>query len=300
MTSLKINNLDVPIIRQTFTDGAIGLQLDGTLPRQCESAQIYAPLTGCPQNMLFEIKCLVDILRTLNSRIHIQLFMPYLPYARQDRRMVRNDALTLRIYVDDINSLKLDSVVVMDVHSDAGVIGLNNVTHIEQASILSVNPLRFEIGAQFNRDTNPVIVAPDAGALKKIGKVAHVIPHSGVVILGKERNVETRELGAMKVLDSTLYRLEDRRAVIFDDLCDGGRTFMQAASILKECGAEMVDLYITHGIFSYGVGQILEGGISNIFTTDSVQLSEEAKNHPNVCVVGCMHIARTLNIRGFA
>lgn len=299
MLSLKINNLDIPVVSHKFTDGAIGVQLEGTLPRQCESAQIYAPLTGCPQNMLFEIKCLVDILRTLNSRIYIQLFMPYLPYARQDRRMVRNDALTLRIYVEDINSLNLDSVVVMDVHSDAGVIGLNNVTHIEQASVISVNPLRYRLSMQHNRDSNPVIVAPDAGALKKINKVAGVIPHSGIVILGKERNIETRELGAMKVLDSTLYRLEDRRAVIFDDLCDGGRTFMQAATLLKELGAEEVDLYITHGIFSYGVSQIFEAGVSTIFTTDSVQLSEEARAHSNVIALDCMSIAKALNIRGF-
>lgn len=298
MLSLRINNLDVALRGTRFTDGAYGLKLEGTLPRHCESAQVYAPLAYVdPQSLLFEIKCVVDILRNINPRIVISLFLPYLPYARQDRRMEAHDALTLKIFCNDINGLQLDSVIVMDVHSDAGTITLNNVTHIEQHQILSVNPLRYELSKK-EGGFDPVLVGPDAGSLKKIGKVASVIPHSGLVTLGKERDVVTRELGPMKVLDSTLYRLEGRRAIIFDDICDGGRTFMQAAGLLKELGAEVVDLYITHGIFSYGVGQILEAGINHIYTTDSVRFGDEINQIEQVSVIRCRHIAETLNIRG--
>ena len=33
------------------------------------------------------------------------------------------------------------------------------------------------------------------------------------------------------------------------DICDGGRTFIELAKVLKDNGAKRVTLYVTHGIF---------------------------------------------------
>ncbi|MGB2521655.1 ribose-phosphate pyrophosphokinase-like domain-containing protein [Shewanella algae] len=60
-----------------------------------------------------------------------------------------------------------------------------------------------------------------------------------------------------------------RSLLILDDICDGGRTFIELARLLKQKGAARVGLYVTHGLFSRGI-EPLEGLIDAVFTTDSV------------------------------
>lgn len=296
MISLKLNNLDVQVKRHKFSDGAIGIKLEGVLPRRVEVAQIYAPLRYTdPQSLLFEVASLVDIVREINSKATVLLFLPYLPYARQDRRMVSNDALTLKVFTTFLNSLNLDAVLVFDCHSDVGVFGLNNVHHVTQDKVVSVNPLLFDI----NGNDSPVIVAPDAGALKKIDKVAGIFRNSGVVVMGKRRDVETGNIVGHRILESTTH-IADKRCVIFDDICDGGATFISAAAALREAGAARVELFVTHGIFSRGVPNLLENGIDKVYTTDSVDFGdrEQFVSDGTLKIYPCFEIARNLNLRG--
>ncbi len=62
--------------------------------------------------------------------------------------------------------------------------------------------------------------------------------------------------------------IEGYDCFIVDDICDGGRTFIELAKTLKEKGAEKIYLYITHGIFSNGFGD-LSTYFEHIYTTNS-------------------------------
>ena len=72
--------------------------------------------------------------------------------------------------------------------------------------------------------------------------------------------------------------------VIVDDICDGGRTFIELAKVLKERGAGKIGLFVTHGIFSQGVGVLFDNGIDFIYTTDSFDQSDKI-NEPRVQVI---------------
>ncbi|AVJ48165.1 ribose-phosphate pyrophosphokinase [Salmonella phage SE131] len=292
MINLSVNALDVAIDTGKFSDGALRLKLSGVLPRNVESAIIRVTADTDPQNQFFEVACVVSVLRWINPRIRITLFMPYLPYARQDRRMVANDAFTLKVYANQLNALELDSVLVFDAHSDVGPGLIENCVNIPQNRLLQVNPWHYGLTA----GDDIVIVSPDAGALKKIHGIQKVIPNIGLVVLDKERNVETGEIVGMRIVDSTLQSLEDRRCVIFDDICDGGMTFIGAATALKKAGAKSVELVVTHGIFSKGYDHLLQNGVDKIYTTDSVAFCEKPHvDHPQVRIYNCDHLMRTLN-----
>lgn len=292
MINLSVNALDVAIDTGKFSDGALRLKLSGVLPRHVESAIIRVTADTDPQNQFFEVACVVSVLRWINPRIRITLFMPYLPYARQDRRMVTNDAFTLKVYANQLNALELDSVLVFDAHSDVGPGLVENCVNIPQNRLLQVNPWHYGLTA----GDDIVIVSPDAGALKKIHGIQKVIPNIGLVVLDKERNVETGEIVGMRIVDSTLQSLEDRRCVIFDDICDGGMTFIGAATALKKAGSKSVELVVTHGIFSKGYDHLLQNGVDKIYTTDSVAFCEKPHvDHPQVRIYNCDHLMRTLN-----
>ena len=64
--------------------------------------------------------------------------------------------------------------------------------------------------------------------------------------------------------------MDGRIAVITDDICDGGYTFIKVAEQLKAKGADKVVLFVTHGIFAKGL-DVFDGLIDHVFTTDSFE-----------------------------
>ena len=83
-----------------------------------------------------------------------------------------------------------------------------------------------------------------------------------VVECSKLRNINTGEIRGTKV-HSTGFLNHD--CVIVDDICDGGRTFIEIAKVLKQKGAGKIKLYVTHGIFSKGL-DVFDGLIDEIYT----------------------------------
>jgi len=269
MIRLKINNVDVALNQVSFSDGAKSLSLRGALPTYCNNATIEATPDGSLPELFFEIAQCVDVLRQKNNRIEIKLIMPYIPYARQDRPMVRNDSFSLRVFADLLNSLNLDKVIVVDAHSNVSTALIRNCVHIEQHQLISYSPIL----VIFPKDC--VLVAPDEGSLKKINKVADVVKPAGVVVMSKERDVSTGQIIGSSIVSSPFQSLEGRTCTIVDDICDGGATFISIAQKLKEAGVERVYLWVTHGIFSKGLTPLLEQGIDGVYTTNSLNQSKQ-------------------------
>jgi ribose-phosphate pyrophosphokinase len=72
--------------------------------------------------------------------------------------------------------------------------------------------------------------------------------------------------------------LSGKTAIITDDICDGGYTFIKIAEQLKEKNVEKIILYVTHGIFSKGLS-VFEGLIDEIYTTESFKQTANKKLH---------------------
>lgn len=264
MITLKINDISVAINQVKFSDGAKSFTLSGALPVVPRFATITSKPDGSLPEMFFEIAQCVDVLRQLNNRIKIQLIMPYVPYARQDRPMVRSDSFSLRVFADLLNSLNLDKVTVVDAHSDVSCALIRNLTHVQQHQLLSFSWVQHAL------PFGDVLVSPDAGSLKKIEKVAEVIHPSGRVTMAKVRDTSTGAITGCRISDCDLSSLEDRDCIIVDDICDGGATFIGIAQELKSAGAKHVSLWVTHGIFSRGIEPLYNAGIDRIFTTTSL------------------------------
>ena len=80
---------------------------------------------------LFALICLVRHIKEHNSLAKINLFLPYLPNARQDRVKNPEDVFTLKYFCEIINSLEFDTVFVTDVHSNVGLTLLDRVKEIK-------------------------------------------------------------------------------------------------------------------------------------------------------------------------
>lgn len=199
----------------------------------------------------------VQVLRRIGKQA-IQVQYSYLPYARQDRVMAKLEPFSLKIFCDLLNTLKLDAVLVNDPHSDVVPALIDNCQVLPQWELA-----RRVIPKEYFDDPEVVFVSPDAGAYKKVAKL---ISDDQRIALGTKYRDEKGNIKNTTVHYPT--PLIGKTCVLVDDICDGGRTFIELAKILKINGAAKVVLYVTHGIFSQGF-DVLKEYIDEIYTTDS-------------------------------
>lgn len=182
----------------------------------------------------------------------------FLPNARYDRHMFKGDAAALKVFANLVNAMEFDAVCALDTHSNVAE-NLFKCFH---------NLPQKEAAVHFASDPRiDFLVAPDAGAAKKTEETAKEVDKP-YITMAKVRNLKTGEITGMRILDDV--DLTGKTVMILDDICDGGRTFVEAAKYLREAGASRVELYVTHGIFSKGVENLLDNGIDHIYTTDSL------------------------------
>jgi len=203
----------------------------------------------------------VDALKRMEVKL-INVFIPYFPGARQDRVMIAGEPLSVKVYADILNGLKLNKITVFDAHSEVTPALLDNCEVISNHAFIA------EVLKKIGNEVK--LISPDGGALKKIYKVSEFLGGIDVVECSKSRDVKTGKLSGFKVYDDNLKGMD---CLIVDDICDGGGTFIGLAEELKNKNAGKLYLAVSHGIFNKGFEAM--SAFERIFTTDSFREFEE-------------------------
>ncbi|AUU99883.1 ribose-phosphate diphosphokinase [Phytobacter ursingii] len=268
---LTLDNQPVEIERGIFPDGAVWLRVMSELPRFAQVMRVrVAAMRDMNDFML--LAQLTDAVRHATDIQVSHLELAWLPWARQDRHMVNGDSFALKVFANQLNVLNFDKVFLLDPHSDVAAAAINNSVVIAQESCL----MKSEKLRQAISSGKLMLVAPDAGALKKIHNVAKASGARDYAILTKERDVATGNLTGFALVSGDVA---GKDVLIVDDLCDAGGTFIGSAQVLRDAGARSVSLYVTHGVFSRGVENLLNNGIDAIYTTTSFASSELREPH---------------------
>jgi len=205
---------------------------------------------------LFYLKNLFDE-NDIKSYLHIE----YMPYSRMDRY---NDdyGFTLKWASNFINALRFSWVGILEPHSDVTLALINN-SHARSVTDIYVDKIISDI--TFLEDNRNVkLFFPDAGAQKRYGSMFKIESLVGF----KHRDFKTGEIIDLKVLEDVT---EGDTIIIVDDLCSGGRTFLESAKKLKSMGANKVLLFITHCENTIYSGDLLKTDfVDHIYTTDSI------------------------------
>jgi ribose-phosphate pyrophosphokinase len=192
---------------------------------------------------IIKLLLLVDAVRRKHPRTNIDLEIPYFPYARQDRVCNPGESLSVKVMADLINGLGCREVMVFDPHSDVTPALLSNCRIRSMAEIISESSL-----GHFVAENDLLLVAPDAGAEKKVQTVAKRLS-AETLSASKKRDTKTGKITSVDVHGV----IPGRSYLILDDICDGGQTFIGLAQELRAQGAKEIYLYVTHGIFSKGI-----------------------------------------------
>lgn len=244
----------------TFSGGETHPQL--SCPAIPSTDTIYVTARLQSGQDIMELLNVAEIIRWQYPHNYKELIVPYLPYARQDRRTNGVDgyltAFSLKTFASILNPLKFDRILTYDVHSDVAQAVIDRLESVPVEHILS----EFKEFREFSPGTT--LVVPDAGAYKRLSATSQLFFNSKQIVLSKSRDEAT---GKLKIADLTTKH--EGIAFIVDDICDGGATFCEAARVLREAGFTKVYLYVTHGIFSRGFKPLVESGIDKVFYTDS-------------------------------
>lgn len=229
---------------------------------------------------IMRLLLVVDAVRRVNPSSAIYLTIPYFPYARQDRVCNPGESLSVKVMADLINNLHCASVTIYDPHSDVTPALLTNCRIVSLAEIVSGNL------SQLVTDKKLALVSPDAGAEKKTRIAAKSLSTTGhpieVICSSKTRDTFTGNITATEVHGN----VQGKNLLIVDDICDGGRTFVELAKALKDSGANDIYLYVTHGIFSKGLSE-LAGYFKQVYCFHTM-LDQKAIDEKFLVVLGNM------------
>ena len=249
-------------------------------PKQFSGGELHVNVAHLP-DVLHEytikchLQCTDDIMHMMllknaldtryGNNVPNSIFIPYFPYARQDRACASGDAFSLEIFAQLLYLANFNHVVTLDMHSEAGVKlvekYVKNFTNVPQLSICTRN----DWFNTFLTESNIIFVSPDKGATHKTKELGDHYKKP-IIQFRKKRNPVDGSLSGFET-DYT-GDLSKNTCVIFDDICDGGGTFIGIASILKQLGCKDIQLFVTHGIFSRGL-EVFDNNINVVYSTDS-------------------------------
>lgn len=190
-------------------------------------------ITACIKNS-DDLICLL-LLKDILDFSKINLFLPYLPYSRSDRKTNTDGVCGIKAIAPLINSLCFKKVKTIQPHSDVSVALINNLTVINLYDYENPFP---------NID---YIITPDAGSMK-FGESASKSYKLPVVNTFKVRDTSTNQLTKTIIPDGE--ELHGKKVMIMDDVCEYGTTFYNLAKVLKEeYGVLEVNLFLAHGVF---------------------------------------------------
>ncbi|MEC0229362.1 ribose-phosphate pyrophosphokinase [Paenibacillus alba] len=197
------------------------------------------------------------------------LVIYYMPYSRMDR-VEGSSVFTLKYVANFINVLSFDKVTLIEPHSDVSLALIDKSI----ARYPTIELLDQVVAATAFNPAVDYLFFPDAGAQKRYSKIKGYQQLVGF----KVRDFQTGQITKLDVVGS----IENKgfKAIIVDDLCSYGGTFMLSAEKLQEIGASEIYVLVGHCETAIFKGKILESDlIDKVFTTNTIL---EPTDHPKI------------------
>lgn len=227
---------------------------------------LYSDRRHSVNDKLMRLLVFVGALRNSGAE-RVTAVIPYLAYARKDKRTQPNDPVTTRYIAQIIESVGTDRVITLDVHNLAAYENAFRirVEHLEAKEIFVEY-----FSSKVSPEEQVVVISPDAGGLKRAGYFRDSLNQA----LGRDVGVafmeKTRALG--KLTAGELHgNVEGATAIIIDDMISTGGTLALAAERAKSLGAQRVYAAASHGVFVGNAGNVLDSdALDEIVITDTV------------------------------
>tara|TARA_B100000886_G_scaffold338861_1_gene302717 strand:+ start:462 stop:1454 length:993 start_codon:yes stop_codon:yes gene_type:complete len=221
---------------------------------------------------------------------NITLICPCYPYARQDKKDDSRVCISAKDIADLFTLGGINRIICFDLHSHQ-IQGFFNIPCDNFYCINIIHKYLIENLKIETKDTNElnneyVIVAPDEGALRRVNKYASKF-NMPFMVVSKDRDYSkvNHVEKAFLIGDKTKY-LQDRTAIIIDDMADTCGTVLKVSELLMEKGAKSIIIIVTHGILSGpAINRINKSDfIEKVIVSDSLPQESNLEKCPKLMV----------------
>jgi ribose-phosphate pyrophosphokinase len=246
-----------------FSDGEIQVEILENVRKQ----EIFVIQSTCkPVNdHLVELLLMIDAFKR-SSASRITAVIPYFGYARQDKKVSPRVPISAKMVADLLENTGVDRVITMDLHAGQ----IQGFFSVPVDNLYAAPIIIDDIRTRYPE--NLVVVSPDAGGVERARAYAKRL-NCGLAIVDKRRSAPN-QAKAMAIIGD----VQDKIAIVIDDMVDTAGTLTEAAGVIREKGARKVHAYCTHPVLSGpAIDRITSSSLSSLVATDTIPLSEEAQ-----------------------
>ncbi len=208
----------------------------------------------------------IDALKRASAR-KITAVVPFFGYARADKKVLPREPITARLMADLFMTAGADRLVSVDLHTGQ-IQGFID----RPFDHLTAQPIFLDYLTDV-LDGPVTVVSPDAGGVKRAERFAR---HLGAYVSFIHKRREADQHNQSKAL-AVIGAVENRAAVIYDDIIDTAGTVCNAAELLMDKGATSVTVAATHGVLSPpAIDRLKNAPIKEVIVSNSLPLPPEA------------------------
>ena len=246
-----------------FSDGEVNVEILENV--RGKDVFVLQPTCAPTNDNLMELMVMVDALKRASAG-RITAAMPYMGYARQDRRpSSARVAITAKVVANMLQTVGVQRLLTVDLHADQ----IQGFFDIPVDNIYAAPILLGDIWKQQYADL--LVVSPDVGGVVRARALAKRLDSDLAIIDKRRPKANVSEV--MNIIGD----VNGRTCVIMDDMVDTAGTLCKAAQALKDNGARKVVAYCTHAVLSgSAVPRIADSEIDELVVTDTIPLSEDA------------------------
>jgi ribose-phosphate pyrophosphokinase len=233
--------------------------------------------------LLFFIGALKDA-----AAARVTAVVPYLAYARKDRKSKTRDPVTTRYVAALFEAVGTDAVMTIDVHNLAAFQNAFRcrTEHLEATSLFVAH------FAPMVKNSKVVVVSPDAGGIKRAEQFRQHLGKATGSPVGSAFAEKHRSEGLVSG-DLLVGDVSGKDAIIIDDLISTGTTLARTADACRRLGASRVFAVATHGLFIAGAPALLDNSaLQEIVVTDTVPAFrlEGSPSRAKVTMISCAEL----------
>ncbi|OGS36718.1 MAG: ribose-phosphate pyrophosphokinase [Elusimicrobia bacterium RIFOXYB2_FULL_49_7] len=235
-----------------------------TINESVRGADVFVIQPSCApvSEGIIELLIIIDALKDA-SAARVTAVLPYFPYVRSDKKDEPRISITARLMADLLNTAGADRVLTMNLHSPQTQ-GFFRI----RCDHLDAGPLLVDYFKQNVNLKNAVVVAPDAGSMKRVVKYAQRM-ELPVAILDKRRKDDSESAKIYHIIGE----VKGKDTIIFDDEISTGGTMCEVIHALKDEGARDIRIGVVHGILcGPAIDRLKKTPVKEIVTTNTVMI----------------------------
>lgn len=253
------------VIAKKFSNGETCIEILESV--RGENVFIVQSGSGEVNDNLMELLLMINACK-IASAARVTAVIPCYPYARQDKKEKSRAPISAKLVANMLNVARADHIITMDLHASQ----IQGFFDIPVDNLYAEAAMIKWIKDNIEDWSAAVVVSPDAGGTRRVTSIAESLNIQFAMIHKERRQANT--VASMALVGN----VENKVAILVDDMADTCGTICYAGSKLVQAGAKKVYAIVTHGIFSGdAITKITNSPFEAVIVTNTIPQEEHMR-----------------------